>query len=296
MSVDTLAHDPLIPSDVAEIIAAAREHAVPVQIDPKTDEIIAFVIPAGAHLEQVDPDDTRLLEPRHLTGHVTLGDVPSFREYVTEFYDQDKTTAWVNATTFRVDALLNDAHRHKHSGPEGDQHDHAAWRDHRATLQLVKTPEWERWRQWDGKLRSQEDFARHIEVSELDITDPSAADLLEIASSFYATTSAEVRSAKRLHSGETQFEWVEETTATAGLRKQLEVPKEFRLAIAPFHGEETRVVRVLLRYRLRDGVLAMGYELVRPDDIERESMDRIAVALRGSIRRVYIGSPALAGR
>ncbi len=272
-------------SNASAIIDAARAHAAPVGIDPTDQKIVAFIVPEGCKLETVDPDDRYLEAPRQLHGKVTVGDVASFQAYVSEFYDDSMTTAWVDAEKFRVDALLNDASR------TVDLEPWPAWRDHRATLQLVKTPEWERWRGLNTTMVDQERFARHIEVSEEDITDPSAADLLEIASSFYATTSAEVRSAKRLHSGETQLEWIEETNATAGNKKQLAVPKEFTLRIAPFVGEQPVDVRALFRYRLTNGALKLGYELVRPDDIERAVMNAVAETLRGDIKRVYIGSP-----
>ncbi len=274
-----------VPGDVGAIIDAAREHAHPIRVDPTKQEIVGLVVPDGCTLKTIDPDDRYLEAPRQVAGSVTVGDVASFQAYVSEFYDSYTTTAWVDAERFRVDALLNDAHN-----------GNPAWRDHRATLQLVKTQEWERWRGLNTSMVDQERFARHIEVSEEDITDPSAADLLEIASSFYATTSAEVRSAKRLHSGETQLEWIEETNATAGNKKQLAVPKEFTLRIAPFVGENPVDVRALFRYRLTGGVLKLGYELVRPDDIERAVMNAVAETLRGDINRVYIGSPAAAGR
>lgn len=267
--------------DAQAIIEAAREIAKPVEIDPSLPKIHAFVVPRDAKVETVTFDESYLEQPRRLTGRVTLEDVPSFRAYVREFYDDSHTTAWVDATQHRVVAVLNDAHAGS-----------SAWRDHRATLQLVKTPEWKRWRSKDGVLMTQEDFARHIETSELDVVTPDAADLLEIASTFYASTKAEFRSGTRLQSGEVQFEWVEETTATAGRNRDLSIPAKFELRIAPFHGEEACAVIALLRYRVRDGKLTIGYELVRPDDVERDAMELIAETLRGDIARVYLGAPA----
>lgn len=294
MSVQDEVQIGALDSDLHAIIVTARECALPAEVDPTRDVRQAFVVPRGATLEVVEPDDSRLDEPRWTRGRVTVGDVASFAAYVAEFYDEAATTAWVDQAQFRVEAILNDAHRHNHDDDDG-MHEHAAWRDHRATLQLTRTPEWARWRALNSKMIDQESFARHIEVSELDITDPAAADLLEIALSFYASTSSEFRSAKRLHSGDTQLEWVEETAATAGKGK-LQIPKEFALNIRPFVGESPVAVRALLRYRVTAGKLALGYELVRPDDIERAVMDAIALKLRESIARVYVGVPAPAGR
>src|SRR5207237_5067343 len=126
----------------------------------------------------------------------------------------------------------------------------------------------------------------------LDITFPDAADLLEIAQTFYASTKADFRSGTRLSSGEVQFQYVEETQASAGRNGELSIPTKFDLRIAPFQGEERCALQALLRYRVREGNLAIGYELVRPDDVERDAMELIAERLRTTIARVYLGSPA----
>jgi len=229
----------------------------------------------------VEPDERALDRPRRLTGTVTVEDTASFQAYVSKFYDVDYTTAWVDLDNCRVTGVLNDA-----------KLDHPGWRDHRAVLQLVRTPEWKRWLGLDGKIGSQETFARHIELSEPDIVSPDAAELLELAQTFHATTSSEFRSGLRLSTGEVQFQYVEETNATAGSKGDLTIPKEFGLLISPFRGEQPVPVTALLRYRVRDGQLAIGYELVRPDDVEASVMERIANDLRDSIERVYLGSPA----
>lgn len=268
-------------ADAQAIINAAREHAAPAEIHPTEDRWHAFVVPFGARLETVKPDESLLDQPRRLKGTVRVEDVPSFAAYVAEFYSAQATTAWVDMAGFRVTAVLNDAAA-----------DSSAWRDHRAVLELVKTDEWKRWRAKDGQLMDQEQFARHIELGELDIVSPDAAELLEIAQTFYASTKAEFRSGTRLQSGEVQFTWVEETNATAGRNGDLSIPLKFELRIAPFHGEEPCAVSALLRYRIRDGRLAIGYELVRPDDVERDAMKLIAEQLRSSIARVYLGAPA----
>ncbi len=56
--------------------------------------------------------------------------------------------------------------------------------------------------------------------------------------------------------------------------------------------EELSEALAQVRYRVRDGKLAIGYELVRPDEVEDTVMQRIADELRTDIDRVYTGSPA----
>lgn len=268
-------------NDAEAIIEAARLTADPFAIDPTKRSIHAFLVPENAKLERVEVDDRYLLTPERLTGAVRVDAVESFTAYVAEFYDPKTTTAWVNPSEHRIIAVLNDAQR-----------DTPQWRDHRATLQLHLTPEWKRWRAKDGRLMGQVEFAEHIEESELDIVTPDAAELLEIAQTFHASTKAEFKSGTRLKTGEVAFQWVEETNATAGRKGDLTIPDKFELLISPFEGEDRCALTALLRYRVREGALSIGYKLVRPDDVIRAAIDLLAENLKETIDRVYLGSPA----
>jgi uncharacterized protein YfdQ (DUF2303 family) len=193
----------------------------------------------------------------------------------------DHTTVWVHQASGRVVAVLND------NAPEA-----SAWGDHRLALQLVYTDEWKRWAAHDGRLLDQETFAEHIEESQVDVVEPDAADLLEIAQTFHATTTSSFKSAKRLNSGEVQLEYVEDIAASAGRKGDLSIPTELVLGIPIFLGEEVVRLTALLRYRIRDGKLAIGYKLVRPGDVVRQAIDAVAEQLRGEFPRVFLGEPA----
>lgn len=269
------------PLAVEAIITAAREHASPHIIDPTKAEVAVFVVPEGSRVEKVQRDESYLDKPRRTKGSVTVEDLPSLQAYIAEHYDAGRTTVWVHVAQHQVTAVLDD-----------DDAQLAAWRDHRATLALVKTPEWIRWRRLDGTLMGQEQFAEHIEESELDIVSPDAATMLEIAQTFQTTTNAEFRQGTRLQSGDISFTWVKEENAKAGRKGELEIPATFTLAIAPFEGEDKTPIDARLRFRVNDGALRIGYKLVRPDEFERETMLVIASALREDVARVYLGSPA----
>ena len=268
-------------TDLQAVIDAARQTADPYVLDPREEHVQAFAIPEGGKLATLDVDERCLAPPRRLAGVVKIETVASLRGYVAEFYDPKTTTVWVDMDGRSVTAVLDDAQR-----------DQASWRGHRAGLALKRTEEWQRWRKLDGQLVSQQTFAEHIEESELDIATPPAADLLEIAQTFHASTSAEFKSGTRLKSGEIQLHYVEETSAAAGRKGELSIPDKFDLSIAPFEGERPCAITALLRYRVRDGNLAIGYKLVRPNDVEREAMGLIAEQIRQDVARVYLGSPA----
>jgi hypothetical protein len=57
-----------------------------------------------------------------------------------------------------------------------------------------------------------------------------------------------------------------EIVARAGQKGELEIPKEFTLLLPVYEGFKATTIRVLLRYRINDGVLSF---ICKPVNIER---------------------------
>lgn len=264
----------------AQVIADfAIESASPDELDP--NEIYTQTVPAGARRETIDLEQF-LDAPRRAKGTVRLQTVDDLVRYVTRHDEPTSTTLWLDIDSHLVVAVLND---HLAGSP--------AWGDHRATLQLKPTDEWTHWISKDGQLLAQAAFAEHIDDGLREIVTPDPADMLEIAQSIQGATKVEFQSAARLQNGQIGVKWVEEQTAKAGQRGELEIPERFELAIAPFLGEEPYRVGARLRYRLNGGQLALGYKLDRPADVVRDAVDQIAQRLHAAFSddRVFVGKP-----
>lgn len=145
----------------------------------------------------------------------------------------------------------------------------AGWGDHRVVLRLHKTPAWLAWEAIDRKMLPQEAFAEHVEERLVDFTEPSGAEMLELAQTFQASRGAAFESSHRLADGQTQISYREDTKATAGKAGQLTIPDELALALVPFEGGVRYRVGVRFRYRLNGGHLGVGIVLTRPEDILR---------------------------
>lgn len=142
-------------------------------------------------------------------------------------------------------------------------------------------------------MLAQTAFAEHVEESLLDITAPPAADMLEIAQSFQATTKVAFESGHRLNSGQQQLTYVEETGAKAGRKGELTIPQTFELALAPFEGSATYKVSARLRYRIGDGQLRIGYFLDRPEEVLRSAfIDTLTAIEAGVGGKALRGTPA----
>lgn len=225
----------------------------------------SLVIPEGYQHVEVDTD--KLADnPRRLHGTVALHDAASFQAFIKE-HEWDATKVYASLPAFRLVAVTNDAYK-----ADGDEA-LPGWADHRAVLQLTKTPEWLHWENGNGSMMTQTAFAEHVEDGLLEIQVPAAAEMLELAQTFHANTGVAFKSSEILASGQRQLHYEESTTAKAGQKGDITIPSEFELAIMPFEGSEMYKVVARLRFRARDGVLSIGYKLTRPHDVLRSAFD-----------------------
>lgn len=260
--------------DEAAVIDVATRAAVPNVLDP--DKPLGIVLPIGSALVQPDLSAWRE-QPTRKTGIYRPATVEAFADYVGHHLNDD-TTVWVHPTSGKVVAVIDD-------NGAGDP----AWGEHRAELQLAKTEEWKYWVEKDKHMMSQVEFAEHIEGGLDDIAVPDGADLLEIAQTFHMTKGVTFRSSTRLSTGQQQFQYDEESKASAGVSGQLTIPTNIVLAIAPFFGEKPSRVGARLRFRLSDGHLKLSYLLDRPDVIVRDALEVVAETLSEKFPLTYVG-------
>ena len=152
--------------------------------------------------------------------------------------------------------------------------------EHQATLKLRATDEWGTWRNLNKKGMTQSEFAIFLEDHQPEIVDPSGSDILEIASTMEATKEVSFRSSLRLDNGTTKFKFDEDMSATAGVTGELEIPNEFTISVPIFQGEKPRNVLARFRYSLRSGNLTFRYELIRPKEEERKTVDNLSKRIR----------------
>lgn len=226
-------------------------------------------------------DLERLLEaPQRARGQTFLDDPNDFATYV-ERLTTGNTMVYADHGGYRVTAIFND-------------HDHVdlpGWRDHRAVYQPQRDPDFAVWQQMSGELLSQTEFAEFIETVAHNVTDPDAARMLEIATTFSAHRSATFSRSARLQSGDVSLQWHEETSAKAGKSGQLEIPETFTVTISPFAGATARPLLARLRYRVADGTLRIGFQLHRPDLVTREAFQDVRDMLAQRL-----SAPVLLGR
>lgn len=287
--------------NAAEVISALARSAAGPNAEPvNPDETPLLLVREGQYNDGNHgqwaagvTDKVRVLDlsawatvPGRRSGGLILDEPASFEAYVNEFKVKGSTRLYANLEGAQLIAVFND----DVASPSGP----GAWRDHRATLRLKRTPEWQAWRQLSGKKGGQREFAEFLEEHLDDITQPDAADLVEIARTFTASNKVTFRSGVNLTNGETRFQYDEELEGKAGATAQIDIPREFTLSLAIYEGTHAVQVTARLRWSLRDGNLLIGYVLVDADRLERDQF-RAGVELTEAavgLEALY-GSPAL---
>jgi uncharacterized protein YfdQ (DUF2303 family) len=251
--------------DTRAVIELTQRAVEPTLVEP--GHVYTVVVPAGGHLAQVDlTGDQYRDRPRRKTGQVRLDDAPSFTAYYGKHATED-SEVYADLDWRTITAVL-DAHGQTE----------ANWAQHRAVFELSRTKSWQVWTLSDGKWMPQEAFAEQLEARAIDVITPPAADMLELAQSFQATTKVNFASGRRLATGERALLYTEETNATAGKRGELTIPASFDLLLQPFDGFEQRS-RITARFRYRivaEGKLLLSYVLDRPDDTLRAAFQQVS--------------------
>jgi uncharacterized protein YfdQ (DUF2303 family) len=257
--------------DVQVAVDAARPNAEVLPI--AEGRAAALVHRDDVSIREIDLDQYAERPIRSST-KITVTSALGFNEAVIDRWTSDDTNhpvVYVDEANAGLVAVLND------DGPGGP-----GWRDHRVSLRLTPTTEWQHWAGRQG-LKDQESFARTIQMGEGEIVNPSPATLLEIAQTFHATTSANVRLAKRLRDGRTQIVYEEDQTATAGEGGTLEIPEMFELSMRPFYGSDLWKIQARIEWALKLGTLQIGYQLVRPEDVLRQAFLKMIEAVKDEL-------------
>ncbi|WP_166345026.1 DUF2303 family protein [Phytoactinopolyspora limicola] len=272
-------------------IDAGTAIAKPAPLDDE-GRFYSTVVPAGAAQKTIDLEDLydkRRDRPRRKTGVVRHDTATSFIHYVDK-HGLPETETWADLNTSTITAVIN---AHDGINDRGDTEGPAGWGDHRAILQLQKTPAWTTWLANDKKPMNQATFAEFIEDNQVHIQEPAAATMLEIAQSIQAATSVTFESGTRLSTGEVHLVYREDTDAKAGRKGDLTIPQQFTVLLQPYQGTPHYRVPARFRYRLNNGDLLMSYALDRPEDVlELAFNETVAQIAEETERTVMHGKPA----
>jgi uncharacterized protein YfdQ (DUF2303 family) len=224
--------------------------------------------------------------PQRIKSNIGVLDSQSFCEYFEAFSDPD-SRVFAYEPNLTVTGIIDYHNEQPSVAPR--------WGQHRVTLTLKKSPEWERWKGSDNKHFTQQEFAEFLEQNAIDITNPRPADMMEVARDLQATTEVEFGAGVRMNDGQVRFKYTETTKSSVGA-SQLAVPEGFTISLPVFVGGSRVDMGALLRFRVKEGHLVIWYTLVRPEEVMRtafmQSRDAIQLTLGVSGVTIINGQPA----
>lgn len=255
--------------DVADLIRRDAERVPEAYKLDEKSSLVLIKIREDERLEQVDLEKN-LNAPRRPRGRALVHEPSDFAELVNRLADPHQTTVWANVHNGTMAAVINDHADYLAAG----------WRDHVVKLELQADEDWQRWHALDGKGVDQSTFAEFVEDVSHTIVSPDAATMLEVATTMSATRNVDFKQGTRLQTGDVQLTCVETTNAQAGAKGNVEIPEKIVVRIAPWLGVEPVELTARLRWRISQGRLAIGYQLLRSDIARRDAFARLVAGMR----------------
>lgn len=217
----------------------------------------AVMVPPGANLV-LKPD---LMDaPLRIERTITLHTVESFIDYYNRFATS-ASVVFCDMVNAKFTAILD-----YHDAMKPD------WCKHTINYCCPKSNEWTRWIEKNEQWMTQVDFAMFIEQNINDVVEPAGAEMLEIATTLEANNAVVFRQGIRLDNGQHQIMYQENIEGKAGDRGQFRIPQKIKLGVRLFQGGQAYAVSAAFRYRIKDGALAMRYDLMQPHVIHEDAV------------------------
>ena len=256
-------------TEAAVVSTLAQQAAEPTVV--KDGEV--YAIPDGSGGVTIVDTDEYAAAPRHTKGHRVVTDAASFVAYVNR-HSSDGTEVYAHTNSASVIAVI-DSHE-----PQSQAGALPGWQKHTLRLALEKSKPWLAWERADGNFLSQEEFADFLDDQWSDVIDPAPAVLVDIATTFHAKTNVDFNGGVRLDSGDVKLTFEERTTAKAGQKGDIEIPKKIQLALRPYVGGPIYSIWAHFRYRLRGGQVLLGFKLERPETVLDAAFADIVTEIR----------------
>lgn len=205
--------------------------------------------------------------PSRVGQSITVDDRASLSAYANRF-KSDRSIIIADFDALTVSARL-DWHEHNQGGdfPAPGHNAHAV------TPALRPSEEFARWDAMEGKIHSQEDFARFLEENSTDIEIPEATTMIEISRDFEATVGQAYKSSVRLDNGDRKLVFESETKVQNGVI----IPEKFTLRIPIYNGEAPEELTCLFRWRAQGGgAVGLGFQWHRVEYQRRAHFTQIA--------------------
>jgi uncharacterized protein YfdQ (DUF2303 family) len=223
--------------------------------------------------------------PNRIRQRVEMLNVPSFAAYVMR-YATDDTVIFANEPAASYEAVLD------YHVPLVSNDDPLARNDcdHTVVYTCPQSDQWKLWNKGNGSMQGQVEFATFLENNLRDIHSPSPAEFMELCLHFQIHKTASFESGHRLTDGQTQFHYSEEIRGSSNKKAgHIDIPATFRLAIPVFVDGPRYELEARFKYRLHDGALSLGYDLIRPLEVYTAAVKEVTEQIqKGCAERIVL--------
>lgn len=227
-----------------------------------------IVVPDGMTVRELDDINPFI---HHTKATVKTDSAASFIEYFNRFSD-DKSAVFMSGDGIYTGII----DYHSETNPD--------WCDHKVLFNPVKTEEWHKWLSLNGNKFDQEEFAYFIEDCAEEIINPPAAEMLEIATTLKAKTKIDFSSGKNLANGQTQLTYNEVIDGAAGPKGELKIPEKIVIGMRLYKGGEAYKMEARFRYRIREGKIALWYDIIRPQKTIDSALEDMTTVIKGQVK------------
>jgi len=219
-----------------------------------------LVVPEGFSVKEVDFEKFRQAPIRNV-GVVVVSTVESFLLFSEREFLPGTTVCFADQDGGKFEVVFNYA-------AGGDQ---PGWSDRSVILELKQTTSWARWMQKDKQQMDQLAFADFIEENMPDISEPTAADIVEMIQQLKVHRKAEFVSVVDPKTGFTNLTFNEQISGET-LKGNIEFSGKFVLGLAPYRGSDKYRVDATLRFNITDqNKLRVFYSMLNADLVEEHA-------------------------
>lgn len=232
------------------------------------------VIPEAGHVHTFDEVLERPIKLNQLTSLHTAKD---FIAYVDRFADNN-SVVFVDVLGGKIQAVLD-----FHEATKVESYNSNALQrhcEHIANFRVNHTPEFLKIKENSGKKMTQMDFALFLEDVMPYINQPAADELYEIVNTLQAKTSIDFKSGSRTDNGQVSLTYNENIEASAGRQGSLNIPEQIVFGIQVHRGGEHYALPARFRYRIKDGSIALWYDLDQLEKAIEKSMEDTVTYIR----------------
>lgn len=226
------------------------------------------------------PNAAEVLPPKIISLTTQLQTAEALAQYLHRFKDSD-SIMFADVTASKITAILDYHLRPSVNVPVGDPAEgkaantpavprHSA---HRAVLQLRHSKEWETWARANETLMKHVQFVEFLEENALDIQNPSGGELIEICRDLQVKAGTNFKTSVRDGDYVNISFQKDNDVSTAG---EIRLPAEMEISIPVYFGELPISMRVLLRRKVDDGELLLGFKILRMENHKQDEFLRIA--------------------